>query len=233
MSLLVARLTTGTVASPGFGQATWAGLAPTIVTPNTVPIGLGQATWAGLAPTITVAVTVTPGLGQATWAGLAPTVITPNTVPIGLGQATWTGLAPSIQISIVVAPGLGQATWAGLAPTIVTTANQVVTPGVGAGIWQGIAPTLPGFGTAAVGGRRPRARAELPPRKVRVKAHPRYFELAEDALAEPGTAKLRIRASAPRVTVTNVDAEDRLVLRLVVDDEDMLLALAAADAWMN
>lgn len=233
MSLLLAQLTSGTVVATGTGQATWTGLAPTIVTPVTLLPGVGQATWTGLAPTVTVAVVVAPGVGQATWTGLAPTVLTPRTLTPGVGLATWTGLAPTIQISVVIAPGVGQATWVGLAPTVVTSNNITVTPGVGQAVWSGLAPTLTGIVVnvaVAVGGR---PRAQPPAKRVRVKGHPQYMQMAEDVVCIPGVGKARWNGFRPTVEITNVDAEERMLLGLAIDDEDLALALALADQWMN
>lgn len=229
MSLLLARLTTGTVVAAGTGQATWTGLAPTVLTPVTLLPGVGAATWAGVAPTVTVAVVVVPDVGQATWTGLAPTILNPAGVTAGVGAATWTGLAPTIQIAIVVAPGVGAAVWAGLAPTVVATANQLIQPGVGQAVWSGLSPlTQP---LVVVGGGK--KRAEHPTRHRHPIQHPRYLQPVEDVVVRPGTGRLRARGFAPLVAITNIQSEDRLLLTLAAQDEDVILALSLADAWMN
>lgn len=178
--------------------------------------------------------TVTPGAGQATWAGVAPSITgTTTTITPGAGQATWTGVAPTIQIAVVVAPGIGQATWTGLAPTVTVTNNQTVSPGTGQAIWSGVAPTVTGpasIATPAVGGR-PRVH-QLPTRRAPVypqDRHPQYLHLPEDVHLTPGTAKLVWRSRRPVVEISQYEEEERMMLQMASDDEDLALALSLVE----
>lgn len=225
--------TGATTVLPGVGAQTWAGLAPFAGSSATLTPGVGAQTWTGIAPTVAIAVVVAPGVGAQTWTGIAPTVLTPRLLLPGVGAQTWTGLAPIAQVSISVLPGVGAQAWAGLAPSVVTTNNISVTPGVGAQIWTGLAPVITGVvvtSVPAVGGR-PRHHAQPPPRRRRSELP--YVELASDEVCTPGTGRVVYRGLKPRVMVSNVEAEDRFALDLVMDDEDITLALTLADAWMT
>lgn len=84
MSLLLARLVAapGTTVTPGTGDATWTGFAPTIGLPLTVTPGFGAALWAGLAPTLGLPLTVQPGVGAGQWDGYAVTISTGGGGPV-------------------------------------------------------------------------------------------------------------------------------------------------------
>lgn len=111
------------VVTPGLGQATWTGFAPTVLTPRTVTPDVGQATWTGFAPTLPAIIAT--GTGIATWDGFAPLVLTPRAVTPGLGEGAWEGFAPSVLTPRLILTDLGVALWVGYAPTVVSVTTRV------------------------------------------------------------------------------------------------------------
>lgn len=131
----------GITVTPGLGQLTLAGFAPTIGLPVTVVPGLGQLVFTGLAPTLSTGPAVRPGLGQLTLTGFAPTLGLPRTITPGLGQLTFTGFAPTIATNpITVTPGTGVLGFTGLRPVI--TVPLTVRPALGQLTFDGFAPTV-------------------------------------------------------------------------------------------
>jgi hypothetical protein len=136
--------------TPAVGDATIAGLAPTVSTPTLVTAGLGAATIAGLAPTVatTANVQATTALGAVAAAGLAPTVTATAhvTVSPAVGAGVIAGLTPTVTATAHVwaLPGVGAATLAGLEPQVSATAHVWPAPGTGAATVEGLAPIVEG-----------------------------------------------------------------------------------------
>lgn len=191
----------GATPAPGVGVLTLNGLAPTIVTPQTVAPGVGSATLTGLAPTIVTPQSVTPGVGALTLSGFAPTILSGTTLAPGVGVLTLTGFAPTALTPQSVTAGVGALTVTGFAPTALTP--QTVTPGVGVATLTGFAPTvltprvvLPGVGSVAVTGFAPTAIGVAP------------------ALALPGVGALLVTGFVPTIinsTPVTVDGIPQLL----------------------
>jgi hypothetical protein len=108
----------GATVTPGFGELTATGFAPTIQTPITVRPAFGELTLAGFLPTIQFPVTVTPAAGALQLDGYLPTIQTPLTVTPDMGALTLVGFEPTIQFPVTVQPAVGALTLEGFAPTI-------------------------------------------------------------------------------------------------------------------
>lgn len=158
--------------TPGLGQLTITGFAPTISTGanQLVTPGLGVATLTGFAATVTASdnKTVTPGLGALAATGLAPTVAVSDNKQVapGLGTATLTGFAPSVSAggAQTILPGVGVLTATGFAPSVAAGGNVTVVAGLGQLTATGLAPTVtisnnkqvtPGLGVALLTGLAP------------------------------------------------------------------------------
>ncbi len=182
------------VINAALGQATATGFAPTIQTPQNTTAGRGQVTATGFAPTVQVSPIIAPGVGAAVATGFAPTIQTPQNVAPGVGAIAATGFAPTIQTPQNSAPSVGAVTATGFAPTVQTPQNAA--PGVGAVSAQGFAPTVetaqtsaPGCGQMQVTGYAPTWSSE---------------SLGSSVNAQPAAGELSVTGYAPTVETSLV-----------------------------
>lgn len=130
----------------GVGALALAGFAPTVGTSNNqnVLAGVGALTLAGFAPSVVVNTRVLPGAGVLALTGFAPTVALSDNknVLAGVGALALSGFAPLVSIGTTVAPGVGQLLLTGFAPTIGVSNHQNVVTGLGALVLAGYAPTV-------------------------------------------------------------------------------------------
>lgn len=147
-SLVRLREIVPAVATPGLGEITWEGFAPTATVSANVSAspGIGELTIEGFAPTVIVTsgAEATPGLGELSIEGFAPTAVASANVSAspGLGEISIEGFAPIAQIGVRAMPGLGQLTIEGFAPSVVISQNAVATPGLGEMTIEGFAPVV-------------------------------------------------------------------------------------------
>lgn len=143
----------GLVIGTPFRFATQIQSGASIVTP-----GVGDLTLTGFAPTISVSnnQAVLPGLGALTVTGFAPVVLSGDqkVVQPGVGALVATGFAPTVNATanITLTPGTGQVVLTGYAPTVTASDSITVQPGTGVLVLTGYAPIVNAISAGALTG---------------------------------------------------------------------------------
>lgn len=172
MMAIYAKVSVARNVTPGVGDLTLTGFAPTVVASNhkNVSPGLGEITFTGFAPTVavsdnkniladvgsltltgfgpTVSVTsnlnVSPGVGDLTLEGFNPTVTASDhkNISAHTGVIIFTGFAPTIETPVNIQTSTGEIIFTGFAPSVTTGDNKEVQTGTGAIIFTGFEPTI-------------------------------------------------------------------------------------------
>lgn len=137
----VVNASAGAAVTPGVGQLTLTGHAPTVLSPLNVAPSVGTLTVAGYVPTVSIAGTgtsITTGVGTLVVTGYEPTQDYQTDAP-QTGTLTLTGYAPTVRATQSVAAGVGTLTLTGYAPALAF--SYTITPAAGALTATGYAPT--------------------------------------------------------------------------------------------
>lgn len=147
MYAIYALVTFQFAGTPGVGELTLTGQAPTVTVSNNknVTPDVGALTGSGYAPTWSSeaagsSFSGTPATGEITLSGYTPTVETPRNISTLTGEISVTGYAPTVQTPVNVTTSTGEITATGYSPTIQTPRN--ITTDVGALVVTGYAPTV-------------------------------------------------------------------------------------------
>lgn len=148
MMAIYAKVSVARNLTPGVGELTITGFAPTVFATNhkNILADVGALAISGFAPTVAVSdnKNITAGLGELTITGFEPTVSVTNNLNVspGVGELTITGFAPTIQTPVNINTDLGSLIITGFEPTVTASDNKNVLPDVGELTITGFAPTV-------------------------------------------------------------------------------------------
>lgn len=192
--------------TPGVGDVTLDGFAPTFGLPVTMLPGVGDVTIDGFPPIFGsgAPVTMAPGVGDIALAGFAPTFGLPVTMLPGVGDLAVAGFAPTFGLPVTMAPGVGLVFIEGFAPTF-DTGVVVVPPAQ---------PAAGGFMRILYTEEAKRRRRKKRPEEVVIEVESLK---GPQPLPEPVSRETRPLKGLPRAVVVELTEDD--------DEEDILFLM--------
>lgn len=116
-----------TSVTPGVGDLSVTGFAPSVVLGIRAFADVGALTAAGLAPSAVLGTRVYSDVGSLVATGASPSIVFGTRVLADVGALSVTGFAPSVRVGVKVLAGVGALVVTGFAPTVSATRSSVET----------------------------------------------------------------------------------------------------------